>query len=83
MELQCVHGDIVSYPVTDVTCKLDGWKKELSVAVVPGLPVDFLIGCNDHLSFAGVIPSNTILAVRTRSQKAEADERVGLPARRW
>ena len=43
--------------------------EEVSVAVVPGLPVDFLIGCDDHLSFVGVIPSNTSLAVTTRSQK--------------
>ena len=71
VELQCVHGDIVSYPVADVTCELhlDGWKKEVSVAVVPGLPVDFLIGCSDHLSFVGVTPSNPSLAVMTRSQK--------------
>ena len=58
----CVHGDIVSYPVANVTCELDGWKKEVSVAVVPSLPVDVLVGCNNHLSFAGVIPSNTSLA---------------------
>ena len=56
VELQCVHGDIVSYPVADVTCELDGWKKFL---LGPGLPIDFLICCDDHLSFAGVIPSNT------------------------
>ena len=52
--------------LADVTCELDGWKKEVSVAVVLGLPVDFLISCGDHLSFVGVNPS---LAVMTRSQK--------------
>ena len=49
-------------------CELDGWKKEVTVAVVPGLPVDFLIGCDDHLSFAGVISNNSSLPVMTRSQ---------------
>ena len=29
VELQCVHGDIVSYPVADITCEMDGWKKFL------------------------------------------------------
>jgi hypothetical protein len=69
VELQCVHGDTASYPVADVICELDGWKKEVSVAVVPGLPIDFLIGCDDHLSFAGVLSDNTSLPVMTRSQK--------------
>ena len=32
VKLQCVHGDVVSYPVADVTYELDGWKKEVSVA---------------------------------------------------
>ena len=64
-----MHGDIISYPVADVTCELDGWKGKVSVAVVPGLLVYFLIGYDDHRSFAGVIPSNTSLAVTTRSQK--------------
>ena len=68
-ELQCVHGDTASYPVADVTCKLDGWKKEVAVAVVPGLPVDLLIDCDDHLLFAGVISNNSSLPVMTRSQK--------------
>ena len=66
VKLQCVHGDIVSYPVAEVTYELEGWKKEISVAVVPGLPVDTLIGKDDHLSFIGVM---TNLAVMTRSQK--------------
>ena len=66
VELQCVHGDIVSYPVADVICELDGWKKDISVAVVPGLPIDFLIGCDDHASSAGVMSGNTSLAVITR-----------------
>ena len=80
VELQCVHGDTASYPVADVMCELDGWMKEVTVAVVPGLPVDFLVGCDDHLSFAGVISDNSSLPVMTRSQK-QTDERVGLPAR--
>ena len=77
VELQCVHGNIVSYPVADVTCELDGWKKEVSVALVLGLPVDFLIGCDDHLSFAGLIPSNTSLAVMMRSQKQKQMRELG------
>ena len=69
VELQCVHGDTASYPLADVMCELDGWKKEVTVAVVPGLPIDFLIGCDDHLSFAGMISANSSLPVMTRSPK--------------
>ena len=46
--LQCVHGVVSSYPVADVMCELGEWRKEVAVAVVPGIPVDFLIGCKDH-----------------------------------
>ena len=67
VELQCLHGDIVSYPVADVRCGLDGWEKDISVVVVPGLPIDFLIGCDDQASFAGVTWSTTSLVVMTRS----------------
>ena len=42
VELRCVHGDVSSYPVADVMCEQGGWRKEVTVAVVPGLPVDFL-----------------------------------------
>ena len=64
-----MHGDVSSYPVADVMCKLGGWRKEITVAVVPALPVDFLIGCTDHLSLAGVVLGNSSLPVLTRSQK--------------
>ena len=57
------------YPVAAVTCELHGWKKFLLLHVVQGLPVDFPIGCDNHVLFAGVIPSNTSLAVTTRSKK--------------
>ena len=79
-----MHGDTASYPVADVTCELDGWKKEVAVAVVPGLPVDFLIGCDDHLSFAGVMSNSSSLPVMTRSQKLK-QMKVWLPVRgrRW
>ena len=43
--------------------------EEVAVAVVPGLPVDFLIGCKDHSSLAGVVLGNSSLPVLTRSQK--------------
>ena len=50
--------------------KVDGgWRKKVTVAVVPGLPVDFFISCEDHLSLAGVVLGNTSLPVLTRSQK--------------
>ena len=80
VELQFVHGDTVSYPVADVMCELDGWRKEVSVAVVPRLPIDFLIDCDEHFSVAGVTSDKSSLPVMTR---AETDERVWLPARRW
>ena len=43
--------------------------EEVTVAVVPGLPVDFLIGCKDHLSLAGVVLGSSSLPVLTRSRK--------------
>lgn len=49
-ELECAHGDSISYPTAQVTLKIDGWSKELSVAVVPKLPVDVLISWRDYTS---------------------------------
>lgn len=62
-----MHGNITSYLVAYVTHELDRWTKEVSVAVL-NLPDDLLIGCDDYLSVAGVMPGNTSLAVMTRQK---------------
>ena len=51
VELQCVHGDVASYPVADVVCELDGCMEERSFYCSRSTCCDFLIGCDDHLSF--------------------------------
>ena len=51
-ELECVHGDSISYPTAQVTLKINSWTKEISAAVVPKLPVDFLVSGKDYTSSA-------------------------------
>ena len=48
-ELECVHGDSISYPTARVVLEINGWSKELSAAVVPKLPVDVLISWTDYI----------------------------------
>ena len=42
--------------------------EEITVAVVPDLPIDFLISCKDQSSLAGVMLGNSSLPVMTRFQ---------------
>ena len=49
-ELECVHGDFISYPTARVVLEINGWSKELSAAVVPKFPVDVLISWTDYVS---------------------------------
>ena len=67
-ELECVHSDLASYQTAQITLKFDGWSKELTVAVVPRLPVNVLISWKVYAS-ADEMSGITSLAVLTRSQK--------------
>ena len=63
--------DTVAYPTVQVTLNIDGWAKELSAAVVPKLPVDFLIVWKDYTSDISGVAS---LAMMTISQKRRQTE---------
>lgn len=43
----CVHGDSVGYPTAEVDLEMGGRIKKTKVALVPGVPVDVLIGIKD------------------------------------
>ena len=43
----CVHGDSVDYPTAEVDLEMGGRIKKAKVALVPGVPVDVLIGIKD------------------------------------
>lgn len=43
----CVHGDSVDYPTAEVDLEMGGRIKKTKVALVPGVPVDVLIGIKD------------------------------------
>ena len=72
-KLECVHGDSVSYSVAQISVSIDGWTKELSVAVVPKLPVDLLISWKDYTAAANSLGTAS-LAVLTRSQRRKQME---------
>ncbi|PFX12726.1 Retrovirus-related Pol polyprotein from transposon 17.6 [Stylophora pistillata] len=67
----CVHGDSVDYSTAEVDLEMGGWIKKTKVALVPGVPVDVLIGIKDF-DLSEEIPSQSNcahnLAVMTRSQ---------------
>ena len=72
-KLECVHGDAMSYRTAQVTLEIGGWLKELSVAVVPKLPVDVLISWDDYISVSET-SGITSLAVLTRAQRKKQVE---------
>ena len=46
VELRCVHGDNVSYPLAMVDMDLDGKKFQVKAGVADDLPVPMLMGTN-------------------------------------
>ena len=72
-KLECVHGDSISYPTAQIALNICGWSKELSVAVVPKLPVDVLISWKDYTA-ATKSSGTTSLAVVTRFQRRKQME---------
>ena len=74
----CVHGDSVDYPTAEVDLEMGGWINKTKVALVPGVPVDVLIGIKDF-DFSEEISSQSNcahnLAVMTRSQTRKEAEK--------
>ena len=46
--VKCVHGNVVAYPTATVDLEMDGWEKEITVALVPEVPVDVVMAWDDH-----------------------------------
>ena len=44
VKVQCVHGDAIAYPSA---LTIDGWEREITVALVPDVSVDVL-AWSDH-----------------------------------
>lgn len=61
----------MDYPTAEVDLEMGGWIKETKVALVPGVPVDVLIGIKDF-DLSEEIPGQSKcvhnLALMTRSQ---------------
>ena len=49
----CVHGDVCSYPTTEVELVSGSWRKKARVAVAPNLPVAVLLGRDVYNEMAG------------------------------
>ena len=72
--IQCVHGDVCSYPTAVVKLAVGPWKKETRVAVAPNLPVAVLLGRDTYeCSSGGSQETVKGLAVITRSQSRRAN----------
>ena len=54
----CVDGDSVDYPTAEEDLEMGGLIKETKVALVPGVPVDVLIGVKDF-DLSEEIPSQS------------------------
>ena len=54
----CVHGDSVDYLTAKVDLELGGWIRKTKVALVPGVPVNVLIGIKDF-DLSEEIPSQS------------------------
>ena len=48
VKVKCVHGDVITYPSAIVELKIDGWEREITVVLVPDVPVDVVPAWNDH-----------------------------------
>ena len=48
VKVKCVHGDIIAYPPATVDLKIDGSEREITVALVPDVPVDVVLAWSDH-----------------------------------
>ena len=75
VKVKCVHGDIIAYPSATVDLKIDGWEREITVALVPDVPVDVVLAWSDHYPTAEFKSLVTTRAQRRRQlQEMEQGE---------
>ena len=63
VKVKRVHGDVIAYPSAIVDLRIDGWEREITVALVPDVPVDVVLAWSDHC------PTMELSLVTTRAQK--------------
>jgi len=44
VRVQCVHGNEILYPSTQVRLETDEWGRTMKLALIPEVPVDVLLG---------------------------------------
>lgn len=75
VKVNCVHGDVITYPSALVDLKIDGWEREITVALVPDVPVDVVLAWNDH--HCPTVELKNIVATRAqRKRRLQEKEQV-------
>ena len=81
VKVKCVHGDIIAYPSATVDLKIDGWEREITVALVSDVPVDVVLAWSDHYPTAEFKSLVTTRAQRRRQlQEMEQGEVEATPS---
>ena len=81
VDIRCAHGDVVSYPLAEVSMRVGDYTFSVQAAVLDRLPVpvllgrdvprfDQLLGVEQGGSSAGV---TKVVAVTTRSQRRQGE----------
>ena len=58
-----MHGDVIANPSVQVEVEINGWEREITVALIPEVPVDVVLAWSD------CYPTTELSFVTTRAQK--------------